>query len=84
MTWRTIKIVGISVVLLIPALQGMQKIDDESLPVQARHRGYTPLHVAVNLGDREQITRLIADGAAVDARSVSGYTPYISLQKRAM
>ena len=75
MTWRTIKIVGISVVLLIPALQGMQKINDESLPVQMRHRGYTPLHVAVYLGDREQITRLIADGAVVDARSVSGYTP---------
>lgn len=60
----------------------MQKIDDESLPVQARHRGYTPLHVAVNLGDREQITRLIADGAAVDARSVSGYTPlHIAAEK---
>lgn len=66
-----------SVVLLIPALHGMTelKTNAESLPVQIRHRGYTPLHLAVYFGDREQITRLIADGAVVDAKSVSGYTP---------
>ena len=77
MTWQTIKTLGISVVLFIPALSGMRALEktDESLPVQARHRGYTPLHVAVYLGDREQITRLIADGAVVDARSINGYTP---------
>ena len=77
MSWQTIHTIAMSVVLLIPALHGMTelKTNAESLPVQIRHRGYTPLHLAVYFGDREQITRLIADGAVVDAKSVSGYTP---------
>ena len=55
MTWQTIKTLGISAVLLIPALQGMQKINEESLPVQVRHRGYTPLHIAVYLGAENRL-----------------------------
>lgn len=54
---QIIKMVGLSAVLLIPALQGMVKID-ELLPVQLRHRGYTPLHLAAFFGQIEKITPL--------------------------
>ena len=86
MTWLTIKILSISALLLVPAMQAMQgmqelTLDDKSLPVELRHRGYTPLHVAISLGNRDQITHLIADGV-VDARSISGSTPlHIAAEK---
>ena len=59
---QTIKTFVISLVLFVPALSGMRAIEktDESLPVDARHRGYTPLHVAAYLGNVAQISELLA------------------------
>ena len=72
-----IKALLLSVALIVPTLHGMLEVTttSEELPVQLRHRGYTPLHVAAYLGNREQIVSLLTDGACVDARSVSGHTP---------
>ncbi len=77
MAWQTIKTVGISMVLLIPTLHGMQelKTNVESLPVYLRHRGYTKLHIAAYYGHLEKITQLIASNVVVDARSVNRSTP---------
>ena len=67
----------LSVALIVPTLHGMLEVTTtcEELPVQLRHRGYTPLHIAAYFGNREQVVSLIADGACVYARSVSGHTP---------
>ena len=77
---QTIKTLGMSVVL-IPALSGMRVLEknDVSLPVQVRHRGYTPLHLAAYFGHADTISDLIAaagtkDNALVFAKSVSGST----------
>ncbi len=62
---QTIKTFVISLVLFVPALSGMRAIEknDESLPVDARHRGYTPMHVAAYLGNVAQISELLASEA---------------------
>ena len=72
-----IKALLLSVALIVPTLHGMLEVTTtcEELPVQLRHRGYTPLHIAAYFGNREQVVSLIADGACVYARSVSGHTP---------
>ncbi len=76
MNWQTINAIGINI-LLIPALHGMQelKITVESLPVEIRNRGYTPLHLAAYFGHIEKIAQLIATNADVCASSVNGSTP---------
>ena len=85
MSWQTTKTLGISIALFVPALSGMRAIEkhDESLPVEARHRGYTPLHVAAYLGQVTKIAELLAayenNTAEVDAlvcaKSINGCTP---------
>ena len=62
---QTIKTLGMSVVL-IPSLSGMralEKIDESILPVDARNRGFTQLHVAAYLGHVAEISELLASEA---------------------
>ena len=78
MTWQTIKTLGISVALFVPALSGMRAIEknDESLPVHLRHRGYTPLHIAAYEGNADMIAEILASAGTelIQKKSVSGST----------
>ncbi len=80
-----IKALSLSVALIPPTLHGMLEftVTSEELPVEARHRGYTPLHVAAYLGQVTKIAELLAayknNTAEVDAlvcaKSINGCTP---------
>ena len=77
-----IKALLLSVALIVPTLHGMLEVTttSEELPVQLRHRGYTPLHIAAYFGRADTIADLIAAAgpeadALVHAKNCSGSTP---------
>ena len=77
-----IKALLLGVALIVPTLHGMLEISvtSEDLPVQLRHRGYTPLHIAAYFGRADTIADLIAAAgpeadALVHAKNCSGSTP---------
>ncbi len=57
-----IKAVFLSISLIIPTLQAMQKfvVDSKNLPREIRNRGFTPLHVAAYFGQADTIAEIIA------------------------
>ena len=71
----------LSVALIVPTLHGMLEVTvtSEELPVQLRHRGYTPLHIAAYFGRADTIAELIAAAGPADAlvraKNCSGSTP---------
>ena len=77
-----IKALSLSIALIVPTLHGMLEVTvtSEELPVQLRHRGYTPLHIAAYFGRADTIAELIAAAgreadALVHAKNCSGATP---------
>ena len=78
----TMRALLLSVALITPTLHGMLEVTttSEELPVQLRHRGYTPLHLAAYFGDADRIAQLLAAAgteadALVSAKSINGSTP---------
>ncbi len=77
-----IKALSLSIALIVPTLHGMLEVTatSEELPVQLRHRGYTPLHIAAYFGRVDTIADLIAAAgqeadALIHAKNCSGSTP---------
>ena len=74
-----LKALSISVALIVSTLHGMLEVTvtSEELPVQLRHRGYTPLHIAAYLGHADKLAQLLTqeDDALVQKKSINGSIP---------